>query len=333
MRRNRGRVDTPTTTVTGSAPRLRRGHRPRRAFRNTRPPPAPPGRLLPAHSSLAEGRPRRQVPAAAGRSVYCGRLAASYAPVVAAGGRAQQQTHASNDRSLLPRQDRRAAHGRRLESRRRRERPVRARPAGRLAGRLRALRPVRAPRGGGRGQARQHQPRRGTGSRTPLRRATRRAVRVPVERRGSLVPRPRDRRPRAEDRHLLFPGRPGTADRRPQESAGPVRRRDRSTDRRSRLPDRLHRGAVGRSIARPAQAARGNGDRDRQDPHGGGLRQAAVRGGHRHPRPVPGVDRIALAGQAEDAFNDHLRDYPCHVLRPGRASTRRSASPSPPCRR
>ena len=30
------------------------------------------------------------------------------------------------------------------------------------------------------------------------------------------------------------------------------------------------------------------------------------------------VDRIALAGQAEDAFTDHLRDYPCHVLRPGR---------------
>ena len=30
------------------------------------------------------------------------------------------------------------------------------------------------------------------------------------------------------------------------------------------------------------------------------------------------VDRVALAGQAEDAFTDHLRDYPCHVLRPGR---------------
>ena len=29
------------------------------------------------------------------------------------------------------------------------------------------------------------------------------------------------------------------------------------------------------------------------------------------------VDRIALARQAEDAFTDHLRDYPCHVLRPG----------------
>ncbi|MCY4394587.1 MAG: DEAD/DEAH box helicase family protein [Rhodospirillaceae bacterium] len=30
------------------------------------------------------------------------------------------------------------------------------------------------------------------------------------------------------------------------------------------------------------------------------------------------VDRIALARQAEDTFTDHLRDYPCHVLRPGR---------------
>ena len=34
------------------------------------------------------------------------------------------------------------------------------------------------------------------------------------------------------------------------------------------------------------------------------------------------VDRIALAGQAEDAFIDHLRDYPCHVLRPGRGFDR-----------
>ncbi len=34
------------------------------------------------------------------------------------------------------------------------------------------------------------------------------------------------------------------------------------------------------------------------------------------------VDRIALAGQAEDAFTDHLRDYPCHVLRPGRVFDR-----------
>ena len=34
------------------------------------------------------------------------------------------------------------------------------------------------------------------------------------------------------------------------------------------------------------------------------------------------VNRIALAGQAEDAFNDHLRDYPCHMLRTGRGFDR-----------
>ena len=34
------------------------------------------------------------------------------------------------------------------------------------------------------------------------------------------------------------------------------------------------------------------------------------------------MDRIALAAQAEDAFTDHLRDYPCHVLRPGRGFDR-----------
>ena len=34
------------------------------------------------------------------------------------------------------------------------------------------------------------------------------------------------------------------------------------------------------------------------------------------------VDRIALAGQTEDAFTDHLRDYPCHALRPGRGFNR-----------
>jgi len=34
------------------------------------------------------------------------------------------------------------------------------------------------------------------------------------------------------------------------------------------------------------------------------------------------VDRIALARQEEDAFTDHLRDYPCHVLRPGRCFDR-----------
>ena len=44
------------------------------------------------------------------------------------------------------------------------------------------------------------------------------------------------------------------------------------------------------------------------------------------------VDRIALARQAEDAFTDHLRAYPCHVLRPAVASTAPSASRLRPCR-
>ena len=34
------------------------------------------------------------------------------------------------------------------------------------------------------------------------------------------------------------------------------------------------------------------------------------------------VDRIALATQAEDAFTDHLRAYPCHVIRAGRGFDR-----------
>ena len=34
------------------------------------------------------------------------------------------------------------------------------------------------------------------------------------------------------------------------------------------------------------------------------------------------VDRIALAGQAEDAFIDHLGDYPFYILRPGRGFDR-----------
>ncbi len=43
------------------------------------------------------------------------------------------------------------------------------------------------------------------------------------------------------------------------------------------------------------------------------------------------VDRIPLAKQTEDAFAEHLPDYPAYVLRAG-ASRTRSASPSPRCR-
>ncbi|MDE2905586.1 MAG: DEAD/DEAH box helicase family protein [Acidobacteriota bacterium] len=48
------------------------------------------------------------------------------------------------------------------------------------------------------------------------------------------------------------------------------------------------------------------------------------------------VDRIALAGQAEDAFNDHLRDYPCHRapagprLRPHEADHHRDVADDDP---
>ncbi|CZB11452.1 hypothetical protein FLM9_107 [Candidatus Synechococcus spongiarum] len=31
---------------------------------------------------------------------------------------------------------------------------------------------------------------------------------------------------------------------------------------------------------------------------------------------------MQLARQEEEAFTDHLRDYPCHVLRPGRCFDR-----------
>ena len=44
-----------------------------------------------------------------------------------------------------------------------------------------------------------------------------RALRVPVERRGDLVPRPRDGCARAKDRHLLLSGRSGAPARRPQD--------------------------------------------------------------------------------------------------------------------
>ena len=241
--------------------------------------------------------------------------------------------HESNNRSLFPRQDRRPSQRRRLEPHRRRERPVRARAAGRLAGRLRALRSFRPARGGDRGQARQCRPNRRAGSGAPLRRTARRTVRIPVERRGGPVPRPRDGRPRTDDRHLPFPGRPGAAYRRPQEPAGPVRCRDRPADRRPRLPDRVHRGAVDRCVTRPAQAARGDGDRNRQDTHGGGVRQAAVRGGHRDPRPVPrGPDRARGAGRGRLQRPSARLSLPRAPARPG-LRPGRSGSRSRPCRR
>ena len=113
-----------------------------------------------------------------------------------------------------------------------------------------------------------------------------------------MVPGSRGRCARAPDRRLLFARRSGAPDGGP---VGPARRvggPDRPEDRRSRLSDRLHRGVVRRSVARTPQAPGRDGDGNRQDPRGGRLRQAPVRGRRRHPRPVPrGPDRAGGAGR------------------------------------
>ena len=113
---------------------------------------------------------------------------------------------------------------------------------------------------------------------------------------------PRDGRPRAEDRHLLFPGRPGAADRRPQESAGPVQRRDRPAGRGSRVPD-------SRALRRcPTEVSHGRRKLLVEMATGTGKTRTAAAFVKRLfeagivTRVLFLVDRIALAGQAEDAF-------------------------------
>ena len=185
-----------------------------------------------------------------------------------------------------------------MGSDRRRGRLVRTCAAGRLARRLRALQPRRAAHGRGRGQARERPAARCAGPGHPLRGAARRPLRVPLERRGGALPGPRPGRPRPRDRDLLLPGRSGTPDRRAGGTARAGRRPDRPQDRGSRLPDRLHRGALGAGGAGAAQAPGGDGDGDRQDPYRGGLRQTPVRGRRDHPRPLPGgPDRAGRTGR------------------------------------
>jgi type I restriction enzyme, R subunit len=68
----------------------------------------------------------------------------------------------------------------------------------------------------------------------------------------------------------------------------------------------------------PPQAAGRDGHRYRQDPHRRRLHQAPVRGQRQITRVLFLVDRIPLAKQTEDAFAEHLPDYPAYVLRAGR---------------
>ncbi len=78
------------------------------------------------------------------------------------------------------------------------ERPVQTCAARRYAGRLRALRPAGSAHGSVGGQAGEHRSHYGAGPGPARCRTTRGAFGVPLERRGSTVPRPRDRRPRAQ---------------------------------------------------------------------------------------------------------------------------------------
>ena len=52
--------------------------------------------------------------------------------------------------------------------------------------------------------------------------------------------------------------------------------------------NRLHRHPEPRNHPRAAQAVGRNGDRHRQDPHGGGLHQTAISGECHYPRAIPG---------------------------------------------
>ena len=109
---------------------------------------------------------------------------------------------------------------------------------------------------------------------------------------------------------------------------------DRQPDRRPRLSARLHRHALPRDRAGPAQAAGRDGDRHRQDADGRRPDQAAVRRELDHARAVPG--RPQHAGQAD---RGRLRRAPADApvlprAAHGRALPgRRSGSRSPRCRR
>ena len=83
-----------------------------------------------------------------------------------------------------------------------------------------------------------------------------------------------------------------------------------------RLPARLHRDPVPGDEPRPQKAwsiwppARARPARRRPS--------SSDCSGQRHQPRLLLVDRIPLALQTEDAFNEHLREYPAYVLRAGR---------------
>ena len=81
-----------------------------------------------------------------------------------------------------------------------------------------------------------------------------------------------------------------------------------------------------------AQTAGRNGDGYRQDPHGGGLHQAAVRGGHRYPRPVPRrSDRVGPPSRGR-VYRPSPGPTPATCCVPAAVSTAPSASRSRRCK-
>ena len=77
-----------------------------------------------------------------------------------------------------------------------------------------------------------------------------------------------------------------------------------------------------RNHPRPPQPPGRNGHRNRQNPHRPPPSSSAC------SRPVPSPESYSSSiaspspAKRKNAFTDHLRDYPCHVLRPGRGFDR-----------
>ena len=178
--------------------------------------------------------------------------------------------------------------------------------------------------GGRRGQASEHPAARRAGPGHPLRNAARRPLRLPLERRGGALPGTRPGRP--------TPGRSRPSTRRriwnagsPRDRCGARWPRFRSTGRSWTAATRFDCiEALSAQVAHGrhkllVEMATGTG----KTRTAGRLRQAPVRGpGAVTPRPLPGGPDCAGHTGPEDAFTDHLRDYPCHVLRPGRGFDR-----------
>jgi type I restriction enzyme R subunit len=116
---------------------------------------------------------------------------------------------------------------------------------------------------------------------------------------------------------LLQAGRSGTAHRRAAPSGRSPYGAGRPAHRRARLSARMHRYPVPGDQPWPPKVVSRYGHRHGQDPHAAALIKRLFQA-NAISRVLFLVDRIPLALQTEDAFNEHLREYPAYVLRAGR---------------